>query len=231
MSNLTRILLIEDDEKHYNDATEELLRKRNDEIGAFIRAESLSDFEKLFGDGGHNQYDAVLTDLFFPAGDMDAAPLVQRFLPHYESYKAKRFPEIKDNVVLSAVENVSSLMGVGPGEYVENVLTRLNTPESVLKASRDAVAGIQDSERYERFLEIEKGVRDGTNLPLGIVAAERSREMGIPCAMVTSTYHHDDEFEAVRDLVTVPYVDTLVDGKKQWGKSLDLVMSQIGGRE
>ena len=63
-------------------------------------------------------------------------------------------------------------------------------------------------------------VRSGKTFPLGIAVIDMARELSIPVAIVTSTYHHADEFEAVRDLVTTPYVDTLVDGKKDWDRGI-----------
>ena len=171
------------------------------------------------------QYGAVLSDLFFPAGNSSTGQYSQRFLPLYEQFKQRRFPKLReDNPVSRAVEACAKVFGVAPREYVENVLTRMNTPPVVLKAARDSLTGITDSERYEKFLKVEEWIRDGTHLPLGIVVSERANELGIPIVIVTSTYHHDDAFEPVRDLVTVPYRDTLVDGRKDWKGGIELLL-------
>jgi len=170
-------------------------------------------------------YDAVLSDLFFPAGGESTEKYSQRFLPLYEEYKQKRFPELRqDNVVLRAVQACAEVFGVTPQEYINDYMSKMNTPKQVLKAARDSLAGVTDSERYEKFLKIEKGIRDGTALPLGIIASERAKELNIPSVIVTSTYHHDDAFEPVRDLIQVPYRDTLVNDRKDWTGGIELLL-------
>ena len=169
------------------------------------------------------QYNGVLSDLFFPSGDLPTEPYIQRFLPFYQTYSKRRFPKKEQDSVLRAVQQCAETFGVTPQEYVEMFMAKMNTHPAVLKAARDSVAGVQDSEQYAKFLETEKGIRNGTYLPLGIVATERARELNIPSAIVTSTYHHDDAFEAVRDLVKVSYKDTLVDGRKNWKGGIDLL--------
>lgn len=172
------------------------------------------------------EYNAVLSDLFFPAGDEPTERYSQRFLPLYEQHKQTRFPKLKgdDFVVLRAVQAVADVFGVTPQEYVNNVMPRMNTPPYVLKAARDSLVGVTDSEKYERFLKIEEGIRNGTALPLGIIASERAKELGIPFVIVTSTHHHDDAFEAVRDLIKVPYRDTLVNDRKDWSGGIELLL-------
>ena len=107
---------------------------------------------------------------------------------------------------------------------MDEVMTKLNTPPLVLKAARDSLVVVENSENYVRFLGIEEGIRNGTNLPLGIIASEKANELGIPSAIVTSTHHHDDAFEPVRDLIMVPYTDTLVDGRKNWKGGIELLL-------
>ena len=171
------------------------------------------------------EYDAVLSDLFFPAGNVSTEQYSQRFLPLYEQFKQTRFQKLGQNVVLRAVEQCAETFGLTSQEYVEDFMPKLNTPPVLLKAARDALAGIQDSERYEKFLKIEKGIRDGTNLPLGIITSERAYQLGRPSAIVTSTYHHDDAFEPVKSLIKFPYRDTLVDGRKDWKGGIKLLLS------
>ncbi len=172
-----------------------------------------------------HQYGAVLSDLFFPAGNVPTGQYVQYFLPFYVRYKEKRFEKIRDdNVVLRAVKACAEVFEVTPQEYVNTVMANLNTPPVILKAAKDSLAGIQDSEKYANFLQIEEGIRSGTNLPLGIIACERASGLGIPAVIVTSTYHHDDAFEPVKDLLKVPYRDTLVDGRKDWKGGIELLL-------
>ncbi|USN45008.1 MAG: hypothetical protein H6502_03005 [Candidatus Woesearchaeota archaeon] len=168
--------------------------------------------------------DLVLSDLFFPSGQDSVDAHVQRFLPFYERHKERRFAlDSGAQIVLRAVEACAELFGMTPTQYVEEFMSKVETPQSTLKAAREAVRGVKDPEQYERFLEIERGIRQGTQLPLGIVAQERARELGKPIVIVTSTYHHDDAFEAVRHLVTVPYKDTLVEGRKDWAGGIELL--------
>lgn len=167
-------------------------------------------------------YDGVLTDLFFPLGDSIDEEYIQRFLPHYEEFRKKTFTKLEGlNPVKKALETVALTFGTSPREYVENVMSKLNTPRNVLKAAQDTIAGINDTERYEKFLKIEEGIREGTNLPLGIVASEIAHKVSRPCVIVTSTYHHDDAFEPISSLINVPYKDTLVDGRKNWSGGIE----------
>jgi len=172
-------------------------------------------------------YEALLTDLFFHAGCLPTEPYTQRFLPIYHAYGERRFKTKGRDVVLRAVKQCAETFGVTPHEYVEDFMAKvgghLSTPSNVLKAARASLTGVEEPERYTKFLEIEAGVRNGTYLPLGVIATERARELGIPSVIVTSTYHHDDAFEAVRDLVKVPYRDSLVDGRKDWKGGITLL--------
>ena len=169
-------------------------------------------------------YNGVLSDLFFPAGN-STRQYAERFLPLYEKYKERRFEKTReDNVVLRAVQACADAFGMTTQEYIDTIMSKLDTPPIVLKAARDSLAGVKDSDRYEKFLKIEEEIKNGTNLPLGIIASEKANELGIPLAIVTSTYHHDDAFEPVRSLVNVPYRDTLVDGRKDWKGGIELLL-------
>jgi hypothetical protein len=171
------------------------------------------------------KYDALLSDLFFPVGNESTEKYIQRFLPVYEGYKQRKFPKISgDNVILKAIESCAKVLEITPKEYVEDFLVKTNSPRSMIDAANDALAKVKNSEKYEKFLKIEEEIRNGTNLPLGIIASERASELGIPCAIVTSTYHHDDAFEAVNNLIKVPYSDRLVEGKKDWKGGIELLL-------
>ena len=175
-----------------------------------------------------HKYNAVLSDLFFPAGNKPIEQYTQRFLPLYEQFKQKRFPKLgQESMVLRAVQACAEIFGVTPQVYVNDFMAKMNTPKSVLKAAQDSLAGIQDSEKYEKFMKIEEEIRNGTNLPLGIIISERANELKMPSVIVTSTHHHDDAFEAVRDLVKVPYYDTLVDGRKNWKGGIERLLKEV----
>lgn len=178
--------------------------------------------------------DEILTDLFIPT-QMHKEKYITEFLPAYESYRQERFKEEQGaSVVRAAVLAWSELFGK---ETVEQGLEMFETytknfdekgnPNSVLKAARDAVHGVRDYDRYKEFFEMEKNVRSGEQLPLGIIVAREAQKYGIPSVIVTSTYHHDDAFEAVREQITVPYVDTLVDGKKDWASGLEMLNRKV----
>jgi hypothetical protein len=168
------------------------------------------------------QVDRVATDLFFPAGNVNTSDFSGRILPLYEKFKKERFTADKGSgCVLAAIEQCAKLFQVSPEEYVTNILPKMNTVPSVLKAARDAVTGVKDSEKYNAFLKIEEDIRAGRNLPLGILVAEQAKEKGLPAVIVTSTNHHDHAFEPVRNLITVPYFDNLVEGRKNWACAMD----------
>lgn len=163
----------------------------------------------------------VASDLFFPAGDISTQQYVQRFLPLYEAHKNKRFKQVsKDSPVRASVESCAELFGLTPEDYVEKFMAELNTPACVLKAARDSLVGREDSERYKRFLKIEQDIREGRNLPLGIIVSEQAREKGLPHVIVTSTNHHNDAFETVSSLIGTRYFDTLVNGHKDWESAM-----------
>jgi hypothetical protein len=174
--------------------------------------------------------DFIAIDLFFPAGNVDTKGYVERLIPYYEKFEEQRFPRISaDNVVMKAIEQVAGVFGATPRRYVEEVMPALNTAPKLLEAARDAVYGRKDSERHVKFLGIKKAVADGTNAPYGVFVVEEARRRNIPCVVVTSTYHHDDAFEAIRSLITVPYYDTLVDGRKNWRAGIERLKGLEGG--
>lgn len=212
----SRILIIEDNKAELDYAS------------SVISTEGFQDFIAVTNLCAGLRYlpscDAVLSDLFFPAGKESTEEFAKRFIREYEKYRAGRFKKIEDNPVLRAVQQVAEVFGVTPEKYVSEIMPRLNSNPGLIKAARDSLVGIEDSERYEKFLKIEEGVRNGTRLPLGIIAAERARELEKPVVIVTSTYHHDDAFEAVRDLVKVPYCDRLVQGRKDWKGGIELLL-------
>lgn len=170
----------------------------------------------------------VVTDLFFPAGSAQTDQYIQRFLPMYESFKASRFKKIDtDNIVYRAVEQVAKLFDVTPQKYVEEIMTLMKTPKSIQNAARDALAGVEDSEKYVEFQKIEEDIRSGRKLPLGIIVAEQAIERGLPSVIVTSTYHHSNEFEPIRNIVPVRYFDTLIEGRKNWQEGIEAL---LGGK-
>jgi hypothetical protein len=208
-----KVLVIEDNAEEATHAQSELVRAG---LNDFKTVTNLADALDAMP-----QYSAVLTDLFFPLGNLPSESYFQRFLPFYDQFKQRRFTKTKGSTVLRAVEQCARAFGVTPRDYVEKFMAQLNTPQFVLEKARDAIT---DSEKYEKFLKIEEAIRNGSNLPLGIISSEKATEQGTPCVIVTSTYHHDDAFEPVRGLIQVPYRDTLVEGKKDWKGGIELLL-------
>lgn len=216
-----KILVIEDNVAEAINAQTELARAGFRE---FTAVQTLSEgLEQI------QRYNGVLSDLFFPAGNTPTKQYSERFLPLYEAYKERRFKEIKDGPIKKAVEQVSGIFGVTPKEYEEKIAPLFNHPPAMKKAIRDALAGREDSERYEKFSEIEKAIRDGTNLPLGIIACEAASQYRIPAVIVTSTSHHHDSFEPVRSLIHVAYRDALIEGKKDWKGGVEILIQKLEG--
>jgi hypothetical protein len=170
------------------------------------------------------EYDALLSDLFFPVGNESSEKYIQRFLPVYEDYKQKSFQKInnEDNEILRVIQHCAKTFEMTPKEYVDQFIDKKAGP--VFDAANDALAGIKDSEKYEKFLKIEEEIRNGKNLPLGIIACEKASELGIPCAIVTSTHHHNDTFKAVKNLIKVSYCDRLIERKKDWKCGIELLL-------
>lgn len=165
---------------------------------------------------GNKNYDFVLSDLFFPSGNNDNTRYIEKFLPVYESYKDRRFEKINESGPISyAVKACCEALKITPEEYLKLLPTMTDIP-MVITAVRDVVKGVKNSERYEQFLTMEDKIRTGTNMPLGIIVCEKTREKNIPTRIITSTYHHDDAFEPVKNLIQVPYYDTLIEGRKNW---------------
>ena len=145
-----------------------------------------------------------------------------------KDFTTHRIKEIKEeSPVYRAVSVCAEVFGVTPEEYVEKVMAKLNTHQVILKSARDAVHKRQDYERFEKFQEVMNNVRNGTKLPLGISLTEKAKEKGIPNIIVTSTYHHSDEFEAVRELVPHYYDQVIGEGdqkRKNWEAGIEHVL-------
>jgi hypothetical protein len=216
---MKNVLVIEDNVDESIRAQDELVRAG---VGEFRAVATLSEGLSLMP-----KYNLVLSDLFFPAGDIPTEQYSQKFMPLYEQFKQRKFMATdKSKVVFGAIEQCARIFGVTPQEYVERYMPMMNTSESVTKAARQALTGIKDPVGYEKFQKIEGGIRSGANLPLGIIATGRATELGKSSVIVTSTFHHDDAFEPVRNLITVPYCDTLVDGKKDWNGGIEKLLSR-----
>jgi CheY-like chemotaxis protein len=173
---------------------------------------------------------AILTDLFFPLGGIPHEEYSKRFLPHYEAFADIRYKKNdRNNPLVRAVEQVSGLFGITAEQYVEKIAPLFNHSKKEIDMITNALAERENFDKYQKYLGVIESVRNGTNLPLGIIVAEEARKLGIPTVIVTSTNHHDDAFEAVRSLAKVQYVDHFVNGRKAWKYGAELLMQEMGG--
>ena len=183
----------------------------------FVAVTNLADAQRYLPEA-----QLVASDLFFGAGNTQVTGFSERIAPLYQKFKETRFQKTKGlDVVLRAVEGCAETFGVTPQVYVEEFMAKVHTIPSVLKSARDALAGVNDSQKYREFLKIEQDIKEGRNLPLGIIVTEQAKEKGLSSVIVTSTNHHDLAFEPVRGLITVPYFDTLTAGRKNWQGAMD----------
>lgn len=218
LNMINKILIVEDKPEEAENARKTVLESG---INDFRIVSTLSQALEYLP-----QYNAVLSDLFFPAGNYETRAFSQRILPFYEKFKEERFKEIeKDNIVLRAVKTCAEIFGVTPEKYISEIMSKLNTPPIIIRAARDSLAGMQDSEKYEQFLKMESDISNGINLPLGILVKEKAQELGKPSVIVTSTNHHNHAFEPVRSLIGLNYVDQLIDGKKDWKRGLESILA------
>lgn len=211
----SKILVIEDNIEERLAAEKALAEAGHTE---FKSVETLADGLALMP-----QFDAVLSDLFFPAGDEPTEKYIQRFLPVYETYKRERFFEKKDSALKDHIYSLAKVLDYTPEQYLYEFICKTSSPETI-KECKEAVLGINDIERYEKFLKIEEDIRNGSNLPLGIIAAERAKELKIPVVIITSTNHHDMAFSPVERMIKGPCLEGLVDGRKYWTRGIDMLM-------
>ena len=173
------------------------------------------------------KYDYILSDLFFPIGNTNKDKYISEIVPLYETYADRRFTKItdEDNVIKRTCEHIAKSFGITVEEYLEKLLpTMINIPK-VISAAKDAVYGRRDYEKYLKFQKTIAKVKDGSMFPSGLYVVEKATELEIPIIIVTSTYHHDAAFEAIRDKVNAPYIDTLEeDGRKNWSKGIEKLL-------
>jgi len=216
---MPRILVVENDQIEVIRAWDELFELKYD----FESADTLAAAEEKL----QTRPDAVLTDLFFSIG-----PDITRYvgeilevLPVYEAFVRQRYDsKWMNNPVRLSLAQVAQTFGMSVEEYVPDVMGKLDTPQVVMESAKRVV---KEQKEYDRFLEFIEEIRTGENFPSGIYVSRMAKELGIPCAIVTSTYHHDTAFEPIRGMLSAPYTDTLVDGKKDWAGGIGLIRQHI----
>lgn len=207
---MKKILIVEDNEKHIQDATEVL--------GKVAVAKSFKEFKRSFEEERPNY---VLSDLYFPTG-----------------YKGKTHKSLEDESV-KIVEGYVGRQETNPvGVALELIFKakKIKTFEEFLEMFKDdpiiQADGYKNQirERYELHRKIRsyaqlaedigKGVHE---LPSGIFVYKHCRDLNVPCTIVTSSYHHGTEFQPFVDQVG-RYFDQITDGKKQWKQALEEII-------
>ncbi len=218
MSNQLELLIVEDNvaEAIYAQTEAARLGLRN-----FVVAQDLGQaFEMLERDPKY-----LVSDLFFPAGNIDVQLYVNRFLPAYEAFGNQRFSTKQRNTINEVAEKVAGILGISVEDYADKIIPNsfANIGDNFIDHVRSQIHLRENYGRFEKFQEILNNARNGTKLPLGIPLAEKAKEKEIPAVIVTSTHHHSDEFEAVRQLVP-HYYDILVEGqegkRKNWAAGI-----------
>ena len=127
----------------------------------------------------------------------------------------------------AGIENVLATL---PGVNKSNELSKfdsnnlVNLPRSENRLLSLVLGGKETKEKmlqgHRNMLEVIEDVKAGKNLPLGYFVRKEAKSRKIPSVTVTSTYHHDLAFEPLRFQLE-PYVDNLVEGKKDWKKGFE----------
>lgn len=170
----------------------------------------------------------VATDLFFSLGNVDPARYIAEVLPLYENY-LKSFRKIPNNPVALAINQITTRPeGMSKEQFFEEKLKPFffkDWKPAALESARD---GYFEIEHYAKYSKLEKHiakVKEGRGLPSGVFIAREAKRLGMPAYVVTSTNHHDHTFEPIRSLISTPYVDNLVGGRKNWAAAMDYFKS------
>jgi hypothetical protein len=207
-----RILIVEDNPEEARFALEQA---RN--LG--LETKLVDNFGRALEELG-NRPDYIISDLFFPGGDINQEPYIKRILPAYETYLS-RFEKKEPGVLNKAIVNVSNVMGTTPEKYVEEILPLLNNPKRDVELSKDAVYGIKNYSQYEKLQELISEIKQGKNLPYGLFLVEEAKGKDIPISIVTSVNHHNIAFEPIRNKINTEYYDGLVNERKNWKAAFD----------
>lgn len=92
----------------------------------------------------------MLTDLFFPIGDMESG-LIQEVLPHYEAFAERKYPANGNRMVYRALQAAGGLFDMTPEQYVEEIMLKLNDNTKIVQVSREA---IKNQAKYLEYLAL-----------------------------------------------------------------------------
>ncbi len=205
---MKNILLVEDNESYAKAAETYLTSMDYTVTGARDYTEAMAKLD--------SSIDGVITDLFFPettgSGNVDLGRrLVERITEGY------RKPEVEERVS-KGLKTISQEIGLGNPKIRKYVGYLLRTSEdpvlqdiiNLCRIGRQewAVAMIksipEDMIPRYGYLDLMDAMEESeANQPLGVLVAENAYELGKPCVVTTSTYHHgrltSPIFNAARD--------------------------------
>ena len=209
---MKKILIVEDQEQNVKDAIEAL--------GKVSVARSFKEFKERFEEERPN---GVLSDLYFPTG-----------------YKDKTHKSLEDESV-AIVEGYVGRQEINPiGVALELIFKakKIKTFEEFLEMFKgDPIIQAEGyknhiRERYElhrkvrSYAQLAEDIRNGVHeTPSGIFVYKHCRAQGVPCTIVTSSYHHGTEFQPFVDQVG-RYFDQVTNSKKQWKPALEEIIKQ-----
>jgi hypothetical protein len=177
---------------------------------------------------------AVLSDLFFPIGDINPSQIAQydsivsAYIAHAASLE-KRYTEKLHGPLYR------SLSIIFPGqedEVVQRYLAgTLHWPN--VKVAADIKREFQETEKlrasYDQANQMIQKVRSGEIFPSGYVLAQTALERNIPIVIVTSQYHHDAYMQPLSYWTNKPqvsYIDSTT-GEKNWEAGVRLLLQNI----
>lgn len=176
----------------------------------------------------------VASDLFIPSGNISTESYIKELLPIYENHDKRIYPLIsledyaKAHDMLVHFNDLFKTKGAESREYKDylevvcNLEGNLNFAFMLLSRSEEERDKIV-FQRHNHLVKVIEDIKAGQNLPLGYFIRKEAKSRKIPSVTVTSTDHHDIAFEPLRDQLA-PYVDELVDGKKEWKKGFEKLL-------
>jgi len=218
-----KLLIVEDKQTELDTAIEEA-----QEVGItkIVTATNLEEALRYIPNISH-----VASDLFIPAGNLSVESYVQELTPKYIESKERMYPSLNmeefDHFHCLLLEREKIRMKYGDksnelSKFDSNNL--VNLPRSENRLLSLVLGGKETKEKmlqgHRNMLEVIEDVKAGKNLPLGYFVRKEAKSRKIPSVTVTSTYHHDLAFEPLRFQLE-PYVDNLVEGKKDWKKGFE----------
>lgn len=211
---LEKIIFVEDNQEHINDLTTI--------FGNDIRlAQTFKEFESELELGN---VEAILSDLYFPLGYAKDTTIYQIHKNEILDILNEYIDSISKKDTQSPIYKVIKLLtneGVGTNliETVNN-LEKMDTGLSKMYEYVREVIGVTN-ENMKKYLALKEDFEnDNKLLPEGLFVSKIAKERNIPSVIVTSSYHHDTDFQPFTNYVG-RYFDTLKNGRKMWKEAYD----------